>query len=176
MEIWKKIPGLPDAYEASSLGRIRRLASTYTTDFREVKVTRRINAKTYRINKLTSKGYWRLRILDKTYYSHQLIARAFIPNPNNLPQINHKNCIKTDNRPENLEWVSNKENREHAILNNLVARGAKIHKKLTDQCVKSIRFLADRGVCQGAIANIFNVSDTTIGSIYLRKSWKHITE
>lgn len=46
---------------------------------------------------------------------HRLIALTFVPNPDNLPEVNHKNAERLDNRPENLEWVSSKENKQHAI-------------------------------------------------------------
>lgn len=58
---------------------------------------------------------------------HRIVAMAFIPNPNGLPFINHKNCNKTDNRSDNLEWITNIDNKRHAAENNLCPRlsGAK---------------------------------------------------
>ena len=71
-----------------------------------------------------SKGYLCLDIrhtnsIRKYPKIHRLIAQAFIPNENKLPQVNHINGDKTDNSVSNLEWVSNRQNRIHAIENGL---------------------------------------------------------
>lgn len=70
-----------------------------------------------------NKGYNRIRVTingkKMSFKIHREVAKAFIPNPDNLPQVNHKDCNKDNNTVSNLEWVTNKENCHHAIRNGL---------------------------------------------------------
>ena len=79
-----------------------------------------VSARFISLHALNSKGYPKVMLSNgnqkRKYFSiHRLVAQAYIPNLFNKPQINHKNGIKTDNRIENLEWVTQSENIIHAI-------------------------------------------------------------
>lgn len=68
---------------------------------------------------LSGNGYYNLQLckdgLIKGHTIHRLLAETFIPNPENKPQVNHKNGVRTDNRLVNLEWVTASENQKHAV-------------------------------------------------------------
>lgn len=104
-EIWKPVVGYEDYYQVSSLGRIKSLRRPEVRNDRILKGS--IHPEGYNIFKLSRSGS------HKSFKGHRLVAKAFIPNPENKPQVNHKNGLRADNRVENLEWVTNSENVRH---------------------------------------------------------------
>lgn len=106
---------------------------------------------------------------------HRLIARVFVPNPENKPEVNHRNGNKLDNRPENLEWVTHKENLEHASRTGLVTHGtAHYAAKLTEENVRDIRARHAAGTMGSwnAVAREFGITWATLQKVILRRSWR----
>lgn len=112
-EIWKDIENFEGLYQISSKGRIRRITKT-----RKKLLKLCINNGGYYIANLCKNNK---RTLVKV---HQLVAQAFIPNPENKPCIDHINTDRTDNRVANLRWVTHKENNNNplTIINNIKAQ------------------------------------------------------
>ena len=114
-EIWKDIPKLSGEYQASTFGNIKSLERIVHRKTKgNLKVKERILKGDALIN-----GYPTINIHRKAISIHILIAKTFILNPENKPQVNHKNGIKTDNRVVNLEWNTSSENLQHALDNGL---------------------------------------------------------
>lgn len=159
-EIWKPINGYGN-YMISSKGRVK---STFG-----------------KIRKLHSnhKGYCKISIMGddgirKTLSVHRLVAETFIPNPYNLPQVNHKNTIKTDNDINNLEWCDNSHNQKHAFKNGLQNNKGENNPRsiLTINDVVNIRSSVDKSYSKLAIE--YGVSKSTISSIIKNKIWTNI--
>lgn len=177
-EEWKEVAEFAGQYEVSSLGNVRSIARTCRSRWGTKKPVagRAMKAS------LQPTGYpaLTLRKGGKGYRRavHRLVALAFIPNPDGKPQVNHKNGDKTDNRAENLEWVTGSENCRHALAEELyqMARGEqRASAKLTEDNVREIRALARSGMFHRDIAAQFGVGRKAITKVVNFQRWKHVT-
>jgi hypothetical protein len=131
MEEWKSVIGYEGYYEVSNLGNVRSVERTVSNHTGVITLKPRLmkqsqNHKGYSIVYLSKDAKM------KTISVHRLVALAFIPNPQNKPQVNHIDGNKTNNRVDNLEWVTNQENHDHAVLIGLYPN----QKELRNRCKK----------------------------------------
>lgn len=134
-EVWKDVKGYEGAYQVSNLGNVRSLDRT--TEVRKGNNTYTIVRKGKVLQPLIRQhGYLGVQLFDRlqatnargmrTVSIHRLVAEAFVPNPDGLPEVNHKDEDKTNNRADNLEWMS------HAKNSSYGTRGRRISEKNTN--------------------------------------------
>ena len=167
-EIWKAIENYPD-FEISSLAQIRRVSTG--------KVLKQAINKTGYYQVCASLGQ---RKTLKAFKIHKVVAKAFVPNPENKPIVNHIDGDKLNSLPSNLEWATYSENSQHAYDNSLIipSRGEDHYfSKLTN---KDIVFIREhyRPRCKAfgarALGRMFNVSHAVISRVCSNQTWTHI--
>ena len=174
MEIWKKIPGY-SLYEASNMGNIK------TFNWKNKGIERVMKPA------MDGSGYLRTMLKNDngkfdTIKVHRIICQTFLPNPENKPQVNHKNCIKTDNRLINLEWATVSENIKHAHKQNRLSNKGECNPcaTLTDNQVLDIRAnyqygkKCKSGKTKKQIAEEYGTTFSVIKKIVQNKTWKHL--
>lgn len=108
---------------------------------------------------------------------HRLVAETLIPNPNNYPEVNHKDGIKANNDVSNLEWCTHKQNLAHARATGLIKYNygeAVPNSKLKDYQVHNIRHLYNSGLSGPKIAKLYGKPYPTIKDVVSGKQWKHL--
>lgn len=138
-EIWKDISNYDGVYQISNLGRLRTKDRIIERKYHNGYVRKGQIRKPQH----DKDGYLRINLYKKgkpkMWFIHRLVAQEFIPNPDNLKQINHKNLNKEDNRVENLEWIS-------AINNIRHAAGFGLYKHPDRKRDKKGRFIKKEGI------------------------------
>lgn len=166
-EEWRSLNGIVESgefYEISSFGNVKN------------GVSQRILA--FQVKK---NGYLQVQLSNKQkhkkYYIHRLVALAFIPNPENKTQVNHKNGNKSDNSLYNLEWVTPKDNMKHCYdtgLRNQLGSKNRMAVLTEDDVLKIKEIYTTTKCTQYKLAELFNVSKQTINNILRGKSWSHV--
>lgn len=168
-EIWKWITNYEELYQISNFGRVKSFNGLWV----EAKILKPVLHKNgYLYCSLRKNG--KLKI----YSIHRLVAKAFITNPKNLPEINHIDGNKLNNHFENLEWCTSKKNIEHSIENDLRKFGEeRTDTKLTNEKVREIRRIYIEGDTQfgaPALGLKYGVSTSTIYNVIHRRSYKNV--
>ena len=167
-EKWKQIPNMKNIY-ASNFGKIKRIYPN-----REHFYTPSHGKCLYKTICISIDGdSW-------TYYVHKLVALAFLPNPDNLAQVNHKDLNKLNNCVDNLEWITHRDNIRHAKKNlpDFQLYGEDAGRAiLTNSEAKEIIeiFRAGGDIDAQALADRYGVHKSTIKNIQRGHSWKHMS-
>ena len=168
-EEWRQIRGYEGFYEVSNMGRVRSVDRI----FHPGRVLKSI---------INMYGYPTVGLSAgrlKFFKVHRLVAQAFIPNPGNKPQVNHKNGIKTDDMADNLEWNTKSENIRHAFATNLIApqSGEKCGaSKLNERQARLVKHLKNikPKMTYVEIGALFGIGKWAVWAVQSGRNWKHI--
>lgn len=184
IETYKKIKDF-NGYEVSNLGNIKRVEETrYKSSHNQWKSYNCVLTIKEKQLKLSNNGRGYLQIYlrkdGKKYalYIHRLVAQAFIPNPKNKEQVNHKDGNKQNNIVDNLEWVTNLENQQHARKLKLINQDGENswNSKMFNKDVLNIRKQKENGSSPKDIYKNYanTISYGQFMNIWNNREWKHL--
>lgn len=161
MEVWKTIQNYGGLYQVSNTGKVRDLKNHIKPVYK--------NNKGYECLSLYYNG--------KTYHPtvHRLVAKAFIPNPNNYDQINHKDCNKENNSVENLEWCNQRYNYDEGMKTFQYSKNDEHYfAKLKNSDIPIIYELYKLGFTRATAAKIFNIRPSSLEAIEKGISYREL--
>ena len=165
-EKWSPCFGLHPYVEVSTKGRFRRINKYYWGRDQGGPRKRSLPDKIWVPKSISPKGYPRINLGGVVYFVHRVVLETFKPDYIKGLQCNHIDGIKTNNCLSNLEWVTNLENRRHAVSLGLHAHGRRI---INQKTWAKIRKLLDSGVSQNEAGKKFGFKQQTISTYYLRE-------
>jgi transcriptional regulator with XRE-family HTH domain len=156
MEEWRDVPGYEGLYKVSSEGRVKQIGQLYTDGRKGIStgegriLNPQISHTGYNFCQLSCAGK------RKTVYVHRMVAMAFIPNPDNLPAVNHKDEDKSNNRVDNLEWCTYKYNNNY---------GCKWLLKKHPERDQEVKDMKAQGYSVREIAEKYHLAQSTVRGI-----------
>lgn len=177
-EEWKDMPNYESRYEVSNQGRVRSKERKVETSEGYIQ-ERGGNVRSLFEDK---GGYMRVTLQGdgspETFSVHRLVARLFVPNPDNLPIVHHKDGDTYNNNSDNLEWVSHKSNINKSVNSGEYGTGESHHRsKLTKEDVLNIRRMYYRGEhTQKELAGEYDVTRSNISSIITGRTWTDVAQ
>ena len=164
LERWKPVPGYSGHYEISCQGRILSHKFGKTTILRP---------------KMHPRGYLFIFLSNgklgrKKHNIHQLVIQNFGPAQPDNTTVDHINRVRTDNRIQNLRWATQEEQIENTVFADCKGEKNPCAKLKEQDVIQIVKHLKD-GMGRMALAQMYNVTKTTIGNIVLGITWSHVT-
>jgi len=178
LEMWDNIIEGDNSYQVSNKGRVKSCIGNRV--IRNIKFMSHVpihNNEKILKGWLSFDGYPYVNINGKHLRVHVLVATHFIPNPLNLPEVNHNDGDKTNNNDWNLEWVTHKQNMEHASRMGLMPNQSGSNNgnsKLNEYDVYHIKLMLNAKYSYKRIATIFGISKQLIATISQGRTWKNV--
>lgn len=178
VEEWRDVVGFESRYEVSSFGNLR--SKSYLKHAANMGGPISFWTVARPIKYCVSDGYAQVVLSEnkvrKTTRIHILVAQAFLPNPLDLPQVNHGDSNRLNNRLWNLEWVTAKYNVQHSYDSGFNSNEGELHPRavLTDDLVREIRAMYGAGTRVVNISKTLGLNRSTVSKVVNNKNWSHV--
>lgn len=182
MHMWKPVPAFQGLYEVSNTGQVRSVERTVQCKSSNGTVSRLYKSQLLK-PQLNKKGYLKIKLYRtksdwKMFFVHRIVAAAFLDNPKNLPQVNHKDGDKCNNAASNLEWITNADNMRHAFVTGVRRNESGIaaaNARLTEEQVRLVVRMRSDGKPLKEIAKLVQCTTQNVNRICSGKTWSSLT-